>query len=261
MPDKDVLAQLRDENQRLKRAVEELSILNELSRTISASLNSTEIMNAIVRRSLKAVHAEQGVITLVDNAQADSPMQTLIRAVVSTSQHEQFHANQALLGWMHLNKKPIIVNHPKSDERFQGVPWDPSIRNFVCVPLMVKAALRGVLIVYNKTEAEGFVDDDQRLLAIIAAQSAQVIENARLYEQEKAFLRIQEEVRLAGRIQTDLLPKTNPSIPGYDVAGKSIPAQAVGGDYFDFIRIDERRIVICLGDVSGKGLPASSTLR
>ncbi|HWP82928.1 MAG TPA: GAF domain-containing SpoIIE family protein phosphatase [Bacteroidota bacterium] len=257
MSDKDVLAQLRDENQRLKRAVEELSILNELSRTISASLNSTEIMNAIVRRSLKAVHAEQGVITLVDNAQADSPMQTLIRAVVSTSQHEQFHANQALLGWMHLNKKPIIVNHPKSDERFQGVPWDPSIRNFVCVPLMVKAALRGVLTVYNKKEAEGFVDDDQRLLAIIAAQSAQVIENARLYEQEKAFLRIQEEVRLAGRIQTDLLPKTNPSIPGYDVAGKSIPAQAVGGDYFDFIRIDERRIVICLGDVSGKGLPAS----
>jgi serine phosphatase RsbU (regulator of sigma subunit) len=257
MSEKDTLAQLQNENQRLRRAVEELSILNELSRTIGASLNPEEIMNAIVRRSLKAVHAEQGVITLVDEAQADSAQRTLVRAVVSTSKHEHFHANQALLGWMYLNKKPIIVNNPRTDERFQGVSWDASISNFVCVPLMVKAALRGVLTMYNKKETGGFVDDDQRLLAIIAAQSAQVIENARLYEQEKAFMRMQEEVRLAARIQSDLLPKANPAIPGYDIAGKSLPAQEIGGDYFDFIRIDEQRMAICVGDVSGKGLPAS----
>lgn len=251
------LSVLREENQRLKRAVEELSVLNDLARTIGGSLNSEEIMNTIVRRSLRAVQADQGVFTLVDEQQADSQMKTLVRATVSSSQHEQFHLNQALLGWMHLNKKPLILNDTKSDERFRGVPWDPSIRNLVCVPLMVKSALRGALTVYNKKDGKAFGDDDHRLLAIIAAQSAQVIENARLYEQEKAFMRMQEEVRLAARIQMDLLPKTNPTIAGYDVAGKTIPAQAVGGDYFDFIPIDDHRIAICLGDVSGKGMPAS----
>jgi sigma-B regulation protein RsbU (phosphoserine phosphatase) len=46
-------------------------------------------------------------------------------------------------------------------------------------------------------------------------------------------------------------------IPGYDIAGRSIPAQMVGGDYFDFIPLEHNHMAICLGDVSGKGLPAS----
>jgi serine phosphatase RsbU (regulator of sigma subunit) len=72
--------------------------------------------------------------------------------------------------------------------------------------------------------------------------------------------RIEEElakVRLAARIQRDLLPKEPPRIPGYDIAGRSIPAQTVGGDYFDFVPLDERHLAMCVGDVSGKGLPAS----
>ena len=71
--------------------------------------------------------------------------------------------------------------------------------------------------------------------------------------------RIEEElakVRLAARIQRDLLPKHPPVIPGYALAGRSIPAQTVGGDYFDFIPRDEC-LALCVADVSGKGLPAS----
>jgi sigma-B regulation protein RsbU (phosphoserine phosphatase) len=70
-------------------------------------------------------------------------------------------------------------------------------------------------------------------------------------------MRMQEEVRLASRIQLDLLPNEAPKIPGYDIAGRSMPAQMVGGDYFDFIPLQEDYIAVCLGDVSGKGLPAS----
>jgi len=123
--------------------------------------------------------------------------------------------------------------------------------------MMIKSELKGVLAAHNKKHGELFSEDDQRLLAIIAAQSAQVIENARLNDQEKQLLKIQEELRLAAKIQTDLLPTAAPSLPGYDIAGKSIPAQTVGGDYFDFITIDDHRLALCLGDVSGKGLPAA----
>jgi len=247
---------LQEENQRLRRAVEELSIINDLARAISASLNSQEIMGVIIRRSLRALNAEQGVITLVDQ-QAIDPMKTLVRAMVSSAQHEQFHLNQALLGWMHLNKKPLLMNDPQNDERFGGVRWDESIHSLLCVPLVIKAELKGVLTLYNKRGQKPFSDEDQRLLAIIAAQSAQVIENARLNEREKQLLKMQEELRLAAKIQLDLLPKTAPHIEGYDIAGKSVPAQLVGGDYFDFIRIDDHRLAVCLGDVSGKGMPAS----
>jgi sigma-B regulation protein RsbU (phosphoserine phosphatase) len=123
--------------------------------------------------------------------------------------------------------------------------------------MMIKSELKGVLTVYNKKDGKQFTDEDQRLLAIIAAQSAQVVENARLYESEQALLHMKEEIRLAARIQADLLPSTAPLVEGYDIAGKSVPAQVVGGDYFDFIPTGDHRMAVCLADVSGKGLPAS----
>jgi sigma-B regulation protein RsbU (phosphoserine phosphatase) len=240
----------------LRRAVEELSILNDLSRAIGASLNSEEIMHQIIHRSLRAVSAEQGVITLVDE-EADQSMKTLIRTAVSSAGHSKYHFNQALLGWMHINKKPLTINSPSTDDRFRGVRWDESIQSLLCVPMIVKSALRGVLTVYNKKALGQFTEEDQRLLAIIAAQSAQVVENARLHEMEQSLIRMQEEVRLAARIQIDLLPKSPPTTSGYDIAGKSVPAQVVGGDYFDFMAMPGGRYGVTLGDVSGKGMPAA----
>ncbi|MCZ6766453.1 MAG: SpoIIE family protein phosphatase [bacterium] len=250
------LEALRRENARLTRALEELSMLNELAREIGASRNAEAIMDRIIRRSLRSVLAEQAVITLV-NRQAREPMKTLVRAMATSSEHEQFHLNQNLLGWMHLNKKPLLSNSPRTDERFRGITWDASISSILCVPLMVKSELIGVLTAYNRKGGEEFSEEDQRLLAIIAMQSAQVIDNARLYEEEQAYLRMQEEVRLAAVIQQDLLPQEAPRVFGYDIAGKSVAAQQVGGDYFDFIPLDDMGMAICLGDVSGKGLPAS----
>ncbi|MBI4536005.1 MAG: SpoIIE family protein phosphatase [Ignavibacteriae bacterium] len=255
MPDPQTNAVL-EENVRLRRAVEELSVLNDLARAISASLDSQEIMATIIRRSLRAVQAEQGVITLVDQQSGDT-MKTLVRAMGSSTEHEKFHLNQTLLGWMHLNKVPLLMNSPKTDERFKGVSWDESVRSLLCVPMMMKSELKGVLTIYNKKDGKQFTDEDQRILAIIAAQSAQVIENSRLNEREKQLLKMQEEVRLASRIQQELLPQKAPVITGYDIAGKSIPAQVVGGDYFDFVTMDDSMLAICLGDVTGKGLPAS----
>lgn len=247
---------LVDENRRLKHAVEELSILNDLARAIGASLDPQEIIGTIVRKSLRAVNAEQGVIHLVDSTATD-PMKTLVREMASSREHEHFRINQTLVGWMQLNKKPLMMNAPRTDTRFAGMRWDDSIRSLLCVPLMMKSEVKGVLTVYNKKDNLPFTDDDQRLLAIIAAQSGQVIENARLNEREKQLVKMQEELRLAARIQMDLLPKAKPVVKGYDLAGRSIPAQSVGGDYFDFIVIDEERLALCLGDVSGKGLPAA----
>jgi len=73
----------------------------------------------------------------------------------------------------------------------------------------------------------------------------------------EARIRLKEEARMARDIQANLLPKSNPKISGYDIAGMSLPALNVGGDYFDFIQLDEHRLAIGLGDVSGKGLAAA----
>ncbi|HEX5131838.1 MAG TPA: GAF domain-containing SpoIIE family protein phosphatase [Candidatus Krumholzibacteria bacterium] len=247
---------LREENDQLKRAVEELSILNDLARAIGASVDSEDIIHKIVDRSMRAVQAEQTVVTLVDRNESQA-MKTLVRAMTSSAEHPHYHLNENLIGWMHLYKRPLRTNDPASDDRFRGLRWDDSIHSILCVPLMVKSELVGVVTSYNKKGTEGFTEADQRLLAIIAGQSAQIIENARLYEEEKALAGMKEQVKLAAQIQHDLLPKSAPRIPGYDLAASSTAAQMVGGDYYDFIRVTEGRWALVLGDVSGKGLPAS----
>lgn len=107
---------------------------------------------------------------------------------------------------------------------------------------------------------DGFTLEDQRMLSIVATQSAQVLENARLYDEAQSLKNIEEELKFANDIQANLLPKSNPKIDGFDIVGRSIPAKKVGGDYYDFIPIDENKNAICLGDISGKGIPAAMVM-
>lgn len=244
------------ENNQLRRAVEELSILNELSTAIGASRGVEDIIKTIIRRSIKAVRAEQGVVTLVGEDAAD-PTRTLVRTMASSSDKEAYSPDQNLLGWMHLNRRPLVINDPQSDSRFQGVTWPASVNSIVSAPMLVHSRLTGILTLYNKKHADGFSAEDQRLLSILAGQSGQVVENARLVEEEGKLIKMQQELAFANEIQMNLLPAAAPPVDHYELAGISIPAQDVGGDYFDYIPIDSGRLAITVGDVSGKGLPAA----
>ena len=251
------LKRIERENQRLRRSVQELSLLNDLAREIGTSFSTEDIMQSIVRRAIRSVQAEQGVIKLVEE-QTNDPMVTLVRTGGSDGVVDPFRMSDSLLGWMMFHKRPLLVDDPPNDERFKGASWNPAIHSVLCVPLLVRSRLIGILTVYNNTRTpSGFTEDDQRLLSIIAAQSAQIIENARLHEEEKALIGMREQVRLAKEIQQALLPQEPPQILGYDIAGLSIPAQSVGGDYFDFIPLENNRLALGVADVSGKGLPAS----
>lgn len=238
--------------------MDELAILNDLALAISGSLDSEKIMRSIISKSIRALNAEQGDITLVAENQAN-PTHTLVRSMISSGEHSPFHLNQNLLGWMQINKKPLMVNTPDNDHRFRNVSWDQSIHSLLSAPLMARSRLIGILTVYNKSGEKDsvFTESDQRLLAIIAAQSAQVVENARLYEDEEAYRTMRRELELASTIQKKMLPSKAPETEGFSIAGKNVTAHEVGGDYFDFIEMDNNRLAICLGDISGKGLPAS----
>ncbi len=254
--DDNTVQDLRERNYRLHRAVNELSVLNDLALDISGRVNSEKIMRTIISRSIRAVVAEQGDITLVNEDPSKSG-QTLVRSMVSSTRHSPLHLDQNLLGWMQIHKEPLIINNPGTDPRFREVNWETSIHSVLSAPMMVNSNLIGILTVYNKKDEEFFSESDCRLLSIIASQSAQVVENARLYEEEEAFREMQRELVLASDIQKKLLPSDPPEITGYRLAGKNLTAYSVGGDYFDFIPLSQHHWAICLGDVSGKGMPAA----
>ena len=249
---------LNGETLRLQRAVEELGILNEIAMAINSTLASDRIFDLIIQRCVHHLRAEQGAVLLLEERKTARPFQTICRVGDTGHQRLPFRLDSQLSGWMLKNRSPLLINDLHSDRRFTTSAGDLfPVHSLLCVPMVCKGKMTGLLAVFNKKTAGGFSADDQRLLAIIASESAQVIENARLAEKEKALLHVQEELRLAYEIQTNLLPKEAPQLCGYDIAGKNTPAKEVGGDYFDFLAVEEHRLAFCLGDVSGKGLPAA----
>ncbi len=238
----------------LRQTVEKLALLNELTAEIGAAEDPKAIMDRIVETAMQAVGAAQGLITLVDEKN-EQAAHTFIRKMNDTE--ERFHVNQHLLGWMQEHKKPLRLNDAAREAWDHGIYAGISFQSVLCVPLMTNAAVTGILTVCNKKNPSGFTEEDERLLAIMAGQSAQILETARLKKEQQRLLRVHEEMRLAFDIQTNLLPKKAPVFPGYELAGTSLPAQTVGGDYFDYIRLDDHRVALCVGDAVGKGLPAS----
>ena len=257
-PETEKMLRLENENRRLQRAVEELSIINEIAIAITSTQSLDKIVDLIVQKCVKHLKVEQAAVMLLNKQGEEQHFRTMIRKGDTASEILPFRLDQQLTGWMLRHQKPLLINDFPADDRFstesEGVF---PIVSLLSVPLTLKGRMIGLLATFNKKTKEGYSSDDQRLLSIIAAQSAQVIENARLYEEEQKLLRMNEQVRLASEIQLGLLPKTAPQVEGYDITGISCPAQVVGGDYFDFIPEEKNRLAVCLGDVCGKGLPAA----
>ena len=249
---------LEEENKRLRIAVEELKTLNDIAIAVGSTLELNRVMELIVKKCIRHFGAEQGAVMLVDPEDKTRPLHTMIRRADASRTVLPYRLDTQLIGWMLKHKRPLLVNDLNSDRRFTISQGEgQTIRSVLSAPLLFKGNMIGLLNVFNKKSSEGFTEADRRMLAIIATQSAQVIENARLYEEEQALLRIQEEMRVAYKIQTGLLPHEPPEVEGYDIAGRSTPATLVGGDYYDFIDVGDRKWGICLGDVSGKGMPAA----
>jgi sigma-B regulation protein RsbU (phosphoserine phosphatase) len=127
----------------------------------------------------------------------------------------------------------------------------------LAIPLQVEGQLVGVLTA-SHAELDAFPPDELRLFQALANHIAVAVQNARLFEQERSQReKLTREAQEARAIQQALLPRSSPFIPGFAVSGMSIPAGAVGGDWYDFIDLKDGRWGLVLADVAGKGTAAA----
>jgi serine phosphatase RsbU (regulator of sigma subunit) len=145
------------------------------------------------------------------------------------------------------------------DPRFKGRESiiNSGIHSAICVPLWNNKEIIGMIYADRLSLLREFTEEDLRLLTLLSNLAAVKIENAILIEQAIEKEKMERELQLAVQIQKDFLPRTSPSCENFDIAGKNVPCHQVGGDYFDFISIDPRRLGITVADVSGKGVSAS----
>jgi serine phosphatase RsbU (regulator of sigma subunit) len=129
------------------------------------------------------------------------------------------------------------------------------------VPLVSQGELIGLLNLGPRLSQQEYSADDRKLLSDLSTQTAPAVRVAQLVRQQQQEAqereRIEQELRIARLIQQTLLPKTLPELPGYDVAAYYQPAREVGGDFYDFLELEDGRLGLVVGDVTDKGVPAA----
>ncbi|MFQ5629255.1 MAG: PP2C family protein-serine/threonine phosphatase [bacterium] len=248
------IQRLETEIERLKSAIQELTVLNDIAIAASSALEVGEMLDIIVEKSIKAVRAEQGSILLLTE-EDDSPLKTLIRQEdFSKSQYASYKVGANITGWVMKHEQPLKIDDLATDTRFATTEQErQEIRSALCIPIRFRAKLLGILIATNKKTRTPFSESDLRLLSIIAAQSGQLIRNSQLQEETIDKKRMEHELGMARNIQKGLLPTESLQNEHLEIASYFNAADEISGDYFDYFDLGEGRIGIVVADVSGHG--------
>jgi phosphoserine phosphatase len=228
----------------------------EITRELARPLDLTTLLAKVVDAALTILDAERGTVFLYD-AQGD----VLISRVATGSGELRIPANRGFAGECVRTRQIVSVPDAYADPRFNP-DVDKSTgyktRCILTIPLVGHDdALVGVLQVLNKRTGV-FGDDDVDVATALAASCAVAIQRMRLLEDMLAKQRMERELEVARDIQTRVLPKTMPRLPGYEIAGWSRAADQTGGDIFDVIANDAA-VMLLLGDATGHGIgPALS---
>ncbi|HEY7544857.1 MAG TPA: SpoIIE family protein phosphatase [Blastocatellia bacterium] len=153
----------------------------------------------------------------------------------------------------------ILTSDAMHDPRFQSQHSVvlSQIRSVMAVPLASGEETFGLIYVDNPFHNR-FEEADLKVLTTIASVASIKIEHERLLEERLEKRRMEEELKVASEIQMRLQPVSPPKIEGWEMTGVSFPCREIGGDYYDFIQSKrDNRLVIAVGDVSGKGTGAA----
>jgi serine phosphatase RsbU (regulator of sigma subunit)/PAS domain-containing protein len=260
----------REEAQRtsaeVARANARLSVLAEAGRRMAESLDWEATLRAVVRSAVPAV-ADWSTLTVVEPggrlraaavAHADLALERLARRLAERYPPEP----GAPLGAGHAIRtgellavadiSPDTVRAGAKDPEHERLLASLDIRHLAIAPLKTPEGVIGALTFVLGDSGRRFAPEDLQLLQSLAARAALHMANARLYT---------ERSHIARTLQTSLLPRALPAIPGAEVAARYRAAgdhNLVGGDFYDVFRTGEASWTAIVGDVSGKGAGAAA---
>ncbi|MDP7421620.1 MAG: SpoIIE family protein phosphatase [bacterium] len=244
----------------LQKKVHQLSNLNRLGREISRIFDLGELLQTIVVSASRLMNCERCSIMLLDKESGELRIRTAkgLGGEGDVLENVVPMEGGSIAEWVIRTGEPLIVTDAAVDSRIRDMIGDGyKTPSFISVPLLRKEEVIGVFSITDKRTGESFNSDDLNLLTILASQVVMAIENADLYRSELDRERMEKELNIAHDIQMNMLPEKAPEVEGLTISARSIPAKEVGGDYFDFVRLDDRRLAMSIGDVAGKGVPAA----
>ena len=237
-----------------RQDVEAFETLAEIGREVAAVLDLDELFTRIAHLARRLLDYRALRILLLDE---DGEL-VLQKPFLPDSSMPvpRIRLGEGLVGYAAMHKESVLVPDVTQDPRY--IRFVPDVRSEVAIPMLVKDRCIGVLDL-ESPDLDAFSKRDVEILSLLAAQAAVAIENARLYAEVRANEeRLEKEVRFAQRVQMALLPAGPPRrLKGVDIAASFDPAREVGGDFHDYLAPESGTLVIAVGDVSGKGVPAA----
>jgi sigma-B regulation protein RsbU (phosphoserine phosphatase) len=232
-----------------------LETLSEIVREFGAILNLDELLTRIASLTRRLIDYRTFGILLVNEKTQELEVKVAVRYGEKV-ELPRVKIGSGLVGYAALHKEPVLVPDVSVDSRYIKVVDD--VRSELVIPLLVQDRCIGVFDL-EASELNAFTKRHAEILSLLASQAAVAIENARLYETILANeLRMEKELRFAQRVQAALLPADLPKrLKGVDVAARFTPARELGGDLYDFLAPEPNSLVVAVGDVSGKGVPAA----
>jgi len=251
-------------------------LLYDLGCAFASRLQLDDVVDVVIVKCREVLGAEAASILLLDaernelyfpyTAEVDPEVAARLREI-------RFPADRGIAGAVVKSGEPVCVADVATDTRFySGVDrrTGAHTRNLLCAPLRSQRGTIGVIEVMNRRGGT-FSDDDLAFLDALAGTIAVAIENARMYAQLKEqvvvleravrehneLLALRRELDIARSIQQSIVPRRFPERPDVEIFADMLPAQEVGGDFYDFFFIDVERLGVVIGDVSGKGVPAA----
>lgn len=251
----------------------EINLIYSFSEKLAALLDVQAVADLTLQEARHLIVATDGLVMLLDDATGELRTVSAFGDEMPTVRGLQ--AGHGILGTVVASGVGEIVNDVDRDTR--RVVHHTGIKALIAAPLTVGERVIG-LVALGSTVPMHYPAAGLKLLTTLSLQAATAVENARLFERtvqaaqererlmalhqaaEVARTKLESELKLAARIQSDLFPAAMPVIPGYDIAAHNRPARQCGGDYYDTIAPaadPAGPVLLCVADVSGKGLPAA----
>ena len=230
-------------------AAAQVSALVRAGNELASHRPLPELFRFILDLAISAVKADRGVLLTVEESGLE----------VRANKGQGFHISTAVRDRVLNSGASVLVRDTSIDAAFRERRSivEQNIRTLMAVPLQTQHQIIGIIYVDSPSLLREFTRDDLSVLTVMANVAAIRIEQTRFAEIEQARQLLARDLEQAAEIQRGLLPARAPRIRNLDIAGHNAPCRTVGGDYYDFFPYGESRVAMVLGDVSGKGMPAS----
>jgi sigma-B regulation protein RsbU (phosphoserine phosphatase) len=240
--------------ERSRSDAEAFETLAEIGREVASVLDLDELITRIAQLATRLIdYRTFGLFLLNDLGELEIKVAVKYGEKVDVP---RIRLGEGLVGYAALHREVVYVPDVSLDPRYINVV--PDVRSELAIPLLLQDRCLGVFDL-ESPELDAFSKRDVEILTLLAGQAAVAIENARLYEEVRENqLRLEKEVRFAQRVQAALLPAGPPKrLKGVELAAAFASARELGGDFHDYLSPEAHTLVVALGDVSGKGVPAA----